>query len=100
MDVFVTKLNAAGSALVYSTYLGGTGDDYANGIAIDAAGEAFVTGDTSSTNFPTVSPVQGVYGGGAFDAFVTKLNAAGSAFVYSTYVGGNRQRSGSRNRDR
>jgi hypothetical protein len=84
---FVTKLNAAGSAIVYSTYLGGNGSDFANEIAIDSAGEAFVTGTTSSTNFPTASPFQGTSAGGN-DAFVTKLNATGSALLYSTYVGG------------
>ena len=88
-DVTVTKVNAAGTALVYSTYLGGSGDDFANGLAIDAAGEAFVTGATSSANFPTSSPLQGAYGGGFYDGFVAKLNAAGSALVYSTFVGGN-----------
>jgi len=84
---FVTKLNAVGSAIVYSTYLAGNGSDYANGIAIDSAGEAFVAGSTSSTNFPTASPLQPTSGGGS-DAFVTKLNATGSALLYSTYVGG------------
>lgn len=86
-DAFVAKINAAGSALVYSTYLGGSGDDYTNGLAIDASGNAFVTGHTTSTNFPTFAPLQGA-SGGADDAFVTKLNAAGSALLYSTYLGG------------
>jgi plastocyanin len=86
-DAFVAKLNAAGSALVYSTYLGGTNDDEAYGIAVDASGNAYVTGRTYSTNFPTASPLQAAYGG-ATDAFVAKLNAAGSALVYSTYLGG------------
>ena len=87
-DAFVTKLNAAGSALVYSTYLGGRGDDRGYGIAVDAAGNAYVTGYTQSTNFPTASPIQPAHGGSPFDAFVTKLNTAGSALVYSTYLGG------------
>jgi Beta-propeller repeat len=86
-DVFVTKLNAAGSSRVYSTYLGGSGSDLGQGIAVDGAGNAFVTGYTSSTNFPTTSPLQ-VSNGGSLDAFVTKINAAGSARVYSTYLGG------------
>jgi uncharacterized protein (TIGR03437 family) len=86
-DVFVAKLNATGSALVYSTYLGGNGDDRAGGIAVDSFGNAYVTGTTGSTNFPTASPLQATYGGGG-DAFVAKLNAAGSALVYSTYLGG------------
>src|SRR5881628_2892634 len=85
-DAFVTKLNAAGSALVYSTYLGGSGPDQGDGIAVDAAGNAYVTGGTGSTNFPTASPLQAL--NGPTDAFVTKLNAAGSALLYSTYLGG------------
>ncbi|MGD0222420.1 MAG: SBBP repeat-containing protein [Terriglobia bacterium] len=86
-DAFVAKLNAAGSALVYSTYLGGGSDDIGRDIAVDSAGNAYVTGQTLSTNFPTASPLQAAYSGG-YDAFVTKLNAAGSALVYSTYLGG------------
>jgi beta-propeller repeat-containing protein len=87
-DVFVTKLNAAGSALVYSTYVGGSADDIGEGLALDPAANAYVTGDTHSTDFPTEQPVQGQYGGGMSDAFVTNMNASGSAFVYSTYLGG------------
>jgi Beta-propeller repeat len=86
-DAFVTKINAAGSALVYSTYLGGSGDDRGAGIAVDRAGNAYVTGSTSSTDFPTTKPLQ-ISNGGGLDAFVTEINAAGSAYVYSTYVGG------------
>jgi hypothetical protein len=85
---FVAKLNAAGSAFVYSTYLGGSTQDAANAIAIDSAGEAYIVGSTSSTNFPTVAPLQTNNQGGPGDAFVAKLNAAGSALVYSTYLGG------------
>jgi hypothetical protein len=88
-DAFVAKLNAAGSALVYSTYLGGSGfEDGASSIAVDAAGNAYVTGDTGSTDFPTAHPMQPTYGGGDYDAYVAKLNAAGSALIYSTYLGG------------
>ncbi len=87
-DAFVTKLNANGSALVYSTYLGGSDFDYGNGIGVDSAGNACVTGFTSSTNFPTANAVQGTNAGGDGDAFVTKLNATGSARLYSTYLGG------------
>jgi len=87
-DDFVAKLNAAGNALVYSTYLGGSGADQGNAIAVDGAGEAYLTGSTSSTNFPTQNPLQPTSGGGADDAFVAKLNAAGSALVYSSYLGG------------
>jgi hypothetical protein len=87
-DGFVSKVNAAGSALVYSTYLGGAGGELPLGIAVDTTGAAYVAGRTSSSDFPTVNPVQAVYGGGMADAFVSKVNAAGSALVYSTYLGG------------
>jgi hypothetical protein len=93
-DAFVTKLNAAGSALVYSTYLGGSGDEHGQGIGVDASGNASVTGFTDSTDFPTANPLQAGYGGGQYDAFVAKLNAAGSALVYSTYLGGSGQDAG------
>jgi Bacterial Ig-like domain (group 3)/Beta-propeller repeat len=86
-DAFVAKINSAGSALVYSTYLGGSGDDFAGGIAVDSAGNAYLEGRTTSTNFPTMNPLQAANGGGA-DAFVAKLDSAGSALVYSTYLGG------------
>jgi hypothetical protein len=86
-DGFVAKLNAAGSALVYSTYLGGEGDDGAYAVAVDAAGNAYVTGYTYSSDFPTAGPLQ-ASNSGSKEAFVTKLNAAGSALVYSTYLGG------------
>jgi hypothetical protein len=89
-DAFVCKLNADGSALVYCTYLGGSSDDLGLGIAIDSAGNAYVTGNTGSFDFPTTSgAVQTTYGGGFSDAFVSKLNAAGSELIYSTYLGGN-----------
>jgi hypothetical protein len=87
-DAFVAKLNLTGSALVYSTYLGGSGGEYGSGIAVDGSGNAYVTGQTSSTNFPTMNPLQSAYGGGDYDAFVAKLNPTGSALVYSTYLGG------------
>ena len=89
-DGFVVKFNATGSALFYSTYLGGGGYDAVNGIAIDAARNAYVAGYTTSTNFPTASPLQAAKGdaGSGEDAFVSKLNAAGSALTYSTYLGG------------
>jgi hypothetical protein len=87
-DTFVTKLNADGSALLYSTYLGGTNFEEGNGVAVDAAGNGYVTGRTSSGDFPTTAGAfdEGFNGGG--DVFVTKLNAAGSATLYSTYLGG------------
>ncbi len=83
----MSKLNVAGSALVYSTYLGGSGTDSAV-IAVDASGNAYVTGFTTSTDFPTANPLQAAYGGGPYDAFVAKVNGPGSALVYSTYLGG------------
>src|SRR5205085_3410427 len=93
-DEFVTKLIVIDSALVYSTYLGGTGGDAGHGIAVDSAGNAYVAGRTSSTDFPTANPIQSKYGGGTFDAFVAKLNASGSALLYSTYLGGNSEDDG------
>ena len=75
--------------LVYSTYLGGTGGDYGNDIAVDGAGNAYVTGTTRSTDFPTANALDGTYGGGNGDAFVTKLNPGGTQMLYSTYLGGN-----------
>lgn len=83
----MTKINPTGSALVYSTYLDGSSYDHGNGIAADNSGDAYITGDTTSTNFPTMNPLQPANGGG-IDAFVSKLNPSGSALVYSTYLGG------------
>jgi hypothetical protein len=87
-DAFVMKLNADGSALIYSTFLGGGGFDAGHAIALDPSGNAYVTGETLSSNFP-VTPFA-VFAGsqGKRDAFVTKLNPGGSALVYSTYLGG------------
>jgi hypothetical protein len=87
-DAFVTKFKADGSALVYSTYLGGSGLDQGRGIAVDPAGNAYVTGHTTSTDFPTSHAAQASHGGGTWDDFVTALNSQGSAMVYSTYLGG------------
>ena len=91
-DVFVAKLNSAGSAILYSTYLGGIGDDDGYGIAVDRSDNVYVTGKSDSTDFPLVNPIVGSGGANAgdYDAFVTKLNSAGSAIVYSTYLGGNK----------
>ncbi|GIV29929.1 MAG: hypothetical protein KatS3mg028_0995 [Bacteroidia bacterium] len=87
-DVFVTKLNPAGTGLVYSTYIGGNGNDYGYGIAIDGSGNAYVTGFTNSTDYDiTPGAFQTTYGG-VNDVFVTKLNATGTGLVYSTYIGG------------
>lgn len=88
-DAFVAKLNPSGSALVYSTYLGGASSiDDALGIAIDAAGNAYVTGETSSPDFPTTAGAFRRTIGGGDDTYVSKLNATGSALLYSTFVGG------------
>jgi len=84
-DIVMTKLNATGG-LVYSTYLGGSGSDQLPDLAVDASSNAYVVGDTDSTNFPTANAVQPTFGG-SLDAFATKLNATG-ALVYSTYLGG------------
>lgn len=86
-DAFVTKINPPGVAIVYSTYLGGAGDDQGQGIAIDLSRNTFVTGGTTSSNFPTQVPLQSALSGRS-DAFVSKLNLAGSALVYSTHLGG------------
>jgi len=89
-DAFVSKLNPAGTALVYSTYLGGGGNDSGNAIAVDAAGDAYVTGATASSNFPTKNAYQGAYGPGtnSMDAFVTEVGPGGNTLLYSTYLGG------------
>ena len=88
-DAFVAKLNSTGTALVYSTYLGGANTDIAYGVALDAAGAATFCGFTHSSNFPTTAGAyQTTYGGGSTDAFVAKLNPAGTALVYSTFLGG------------
>jgi hypothetical protein len=88
-DVFVTKLSANGSTLEYSTYVGGSGDDSGNAIALDASGDAFVAGGTASPNFPVTSaPLQKAFGGGSLDAFVFELSSSGGSPIYSTYLGG------------
>jgi hypothetical protein len=85
-NAFVLKLSLAGSSLVFSTYLGGNAADNGNGIALDAGGNAYVVGDTTSTNFPATGFQRGNHGGQ--DAFVAKLSADGSRLLYSTYLGG------------
>jgi hypothetical protein len=86
-DCFVSKLNAAGTSLVYSTYLGGSGLDLCTGIAIDASNDAYVTGTTYSSNIPTEAPLQSSLLGTA-SAFVAEMNPTATALLYSTYLGG------------
>ncbi|MFX1511086.1 MAG: SBBP repeat-containing protein [Promethearchaeota archaeon] len=90
-EVFVTKLNATGTAIVYSTFLGGYRDDIGNGLAVDNSGNVSITGLTDSTNFPTYNAINDTKGGteGTTDVFVTKLNATGNGLIYSTYLSGN-----------
>jgi hypothetical protein len=87
-DAFVTKLNPAGTALIYSTYLGGSNTDYTSEIALDTSGNAYVTGETLSSDFPITAGAYQTTFGGVRDAYVTELNPTGSALLYSTYVGG------------
>ena len=90
-NAFVTKFNAAGSALTYSTYLGGSTNDEATSIAVDGAGNAYIAGFTDSTDFPTLEPLQATNNGGSHqtsNAFISVLDAAGSALEFSTYLGG------------
>ena len=90
-DGFVTKLNTTGTALVYSGYFGGTGFDAVSGIAVDASGSAYIAGSTDSTEaqgFPVAGSLDLTYNGGTQDAFAARVNAAGSALVFATYLGG------------
>ena len=91
-NAFVTELNATGTALEYSTYLGGSGSsgagDYGNALALDAAGDAFVAGSTASSDFPVTSDAYQTILNGSSNAFVAELNPAGTGQVYSTYIGG------------
>ena len=89
-DAFVAKVNTAGTALVYAGYIGGSSYDTGGSIAVDGAGNAYVTGDTLSTetSFPVSGGPDLTYNGGMYDAFVTKVNTAGTALVYAGYLGG------------
>ena len=93
-DAFVTKLNTTGSAALYSTALGGAGSDSVNGIVVDTAGNAWLAGNTSSTNFPVTSDASDPsFNGGASDATIAELNASGSALLFSTFLGGSQSES-------
>lgn len=91
-NCFITKLNPTGSGLVYSTYLGGSAEDFgdvAGNIAIDSSGHAYVCGGTHSTDFPTtMDAYQGALAGTNTNCFITKFNTTGTNLVYSTYLGG------------
>ncbi|MGI8588210.1 MAG: SBBP repeat-containing protein [Chloroflexia bacterium] len=91
-DAFIAKLNPNGSALLFSSFLGGTSRDRGRGIGLDAAGNIYVGGSTTSPDFPMVRPLQAKYAGSKFglapDSFITKLNPQASALIYSTYFGG------------
>jgi hypothetical protein len=89
-DVFISKISADGSTLVYSTYLGGADSDFGEDVAVDTAGRAYLTGFTRSTDFPVADAVQPTFAGGNFDAFVAKLSAGGDALLFSTYLGGSK----------
>lgn len=89
-DVTVVKLNPTGSELIYATFLGGNGDDRGHSLAVDAEGGAYVTGRTTSSNFPTTPGALDRSWNGKFDAFVARLSPDGSALVYSTFLGGSR----------
>jgi len=93
-DAFVTKVNAAGSAAVYSTVLGGTGSEGANGVAVDASGNAWLTGGTGSADFPVTADAADRTFNGSADVFISELNGAGSALLYSTYLGGSQSEAG------
>ncbi len=87
-DAFIAKINPGGTAFVYSTYLGGSVNDAASGVAVDSAGNAYVAGATTSTDFPTAKPFQASRGSGQSSFFVTKVSADGASLVYSSYLGG------------
>ena len=87
-DAFVVKVNATGRLLTLATFLGGSGDDYGNGIAVDLTGSTYVTGRTASSNFPTTAGAFDTSHNGGDDAFAVKLSPDGTALAYATYLGG------------
>jgi hypothetical protein len=91
-DAFLTEMKGDGSALVYSTYIGGTGTDFGTAVTLDSAGDAWVIGSTNSTDFPTLNPLQ-LGNDGLYDAFITEVSPVG-ALLYSTYLGGSQADTG------
>ena len=87
-DAFVSKLSAAGDALIYSTYLGGSGNDTGEGLTVDASGAAYLAGTTLSADYPVTNAYQSSHGGGLRDAIITKISPDGSNMLFSTYLGG------------
>jgi hypothetical protein len=89
-DVFISKLNSNGTSLIYSSYIGGIRGDFCDGLSVDDEGNTFLTGHTSSSNFPTTNGAYDTsFNGGGLDVFILKLNKTGSSLYYSTYIGGN-----------
>jgi len=95
-DAFVAKVDAAGSALVYCGYVGGSGEESGSGIAVDSSGAAYLTGYTNSLDFPSVGSLGPSHDDGAFDAFLLKVDASGSTIAYSGCLGGSSDDSGSK----
>jgi hypothetical protein len=87
-DAFLAKMDSAGSTLLFSTYLGGSGAENICALAVDLAGRAAIVGKTASLNFPVANAVQPTFGGGIGDVFVSRFDETGSSFIYSTYLGG------------
>ena len=95
-DVFVAKINPTGTAFSYATFLGGSGVDHVLGICLDGTSNAYVTGETRSTDFPTTAGAfDTTFSGGYYDVFVAKLNSTGSILEYSTFLGGDQAETGS-----
>ena len=93
-NVFISKINPTGTALLYSTYLGGQGFDEGNDIAVDASGNAYVIGNTKSSDFPVTGGVVQATRKGDHDVFVTKINPTGTSLIYSTFLGGTSNENG------
>ncbi|MCE5224000.1 SBBP repeat-containing protein [bacterium] len=88
-DCFIAKLDITSSSLIFSTYLGGSSEDKANGFSVDKDGNTYITGYTTSTDFPVTSSAYRIFNQDSYDAFITKLNNLGTTLIYSTYLGGN-----------